>query len=91
MARKIARGHRKCRVVDRCEVQLAYAIGVAEPVSVYAVTASVPKSRINTIWEEIKHNYDLTLKGITRALDLRHVDYNLVSSYGHLVSELMEK
>lgn len=83
MARKIARDIVNAGKADRCEVQLAYAIGVAEPVSVYVDCFGTEKQDRNTIWEEIKHNYDLTPKGITRALDLRHVDYNLVSSYGH--------
>ena len=83
MARKIARDIVNAGKADRCEVQLAYAIGVAEPVSVYVDCFGTEKQDRNTIWEEIKHNYDLTPKGITRTLDLRHVDYNLVSSYGH--------
>ena len=83
MARKIARDIVNAGKADRCEVQLAYAIGVAEPVSVYVDCFGTEKQDRNTIWEEIKHNYALTPKGITRALDLRHVDYNLVSSYGH--------
>lgn len=83
MARKIARDIVNAGKADRCEVQLAYAIGVAEPVSVYVDCFGTEKQDRNTIWEEIKHNYDLTPKGIIRALDLRHVDYNLVSSYGH--------
>ncbi len=83
MARKIARDIVKAGKADRCEVQLAYAIGVAEPVSVYVDCFGTEKQDRNAIWEEIKDDYDLTPKGIIEALQLRSVNYNLVSSYGH--------
>ncbi|OON87941.1 methionine adenosyltransferase [Oribacterium sp. C9] len=83
MARKIARDIVKAGKADRCEVQLAYAIGVAEPVSVYVDCFGTEKEDRNKIWDEIKHDYDLTPKGIISSLKLRDVDYNLVSSYGH--------
>ena len=44
------------------------------------LTASGQK---NKIWDEIKHDYDLTPKGIINSLKLKEVDYNKVSSYGH--------
>ncbi|WP_091206202.1 methionine adenosyltransferase [Oribacterium sp. WCC10] len=83
MARKIARDIVTAGKADRCEVQLAYAIGVAEPVSVYVDCFGTEKEDCNKIWDDIKHNYDLTPKGIINSLKLRDVDYNLVSSYGH--------
>ena len=83
MARKIARDIVLSGQADRCEVQLAYAIGVAEPVSVYVDCFGTEKKNRTEIWEEIKDNYDLTPKGIIKSLGLRDVDYNLVSSYGH--------
>ena len=83
MARKIARDIVKAGKADKCEVELAYAIGVAEPVSVYVDCFGTEKEDRNTIWESIKDNYDLTPKGIINSLKLRDVNYNLVSSYGH--------
>ncbi len=83
MARKVARDIVKAGMADRCEVQLAYAIGVAEPVSVYVDCFGTEHQDRNTIWQYVLDNYDLTPKGITKALDLRNVDYNLVSAYGH--------
>jgi S-adenosylmethionine synthetase len=83
MARKIARDIVNAGKADRCEVQLAYAIGVAEPVSVYVDCFGTEHEDRNQIWESIRENYDLTPKGIIRSLHLLNVDYNLVSSYGH--------
>jgi S-adenosylmethionine synthetase len=64
-------------------VQVAYAIGVAEPVSVRVDTFgtnTVPEARI---LEAVLANFDLTPKGITQALDLRKPIYSATSAYGH--------
>ena len=83
MARKIARDIVRGGYADKCEVQIGYAIGKAEPVSVMVETFGTGRVCNHLLQGYIRSNYDLTPKGITRALDLRHVDYNLVSSYGH--------
>lgn len=83
MARKVAKDIVKAGKADRCEVQLAYAIGVAEPVSVYVDCFGTEHESAGSIWQYVMDNYDLTPKGITKALHLRSVDYNLVSAYGH--------
>jgi S-adenosylmethionine synthetase len=65
------------------EVQLAYAIGVAEPVSVMADTfgtGTIPNSQIT---ELIRANFKLTPKGIIEALDLRRPVYRPTAAYGH--------
>ena len=83
MARKIAKDVLRAGYSKRCEVQLAYAIGVAEPVSVAVDcfgTQRVPKAFIVN-W--IRKNYDLTPAGIISSLTLRDVDYKSVSTYGH--------
>ena len=83
MARKIARDIVKAGYADRCEVQIAYAIGVAEPVSVNVETFRT-KHEDKTFMENfVRENYDLTPKGIIRGLGLLDVDYNQVSAYGH--------
>ncbi len=83
MARKIARDIVKAGKADKCEVQLAYAIGVAEPVSVYIDCFGTEHEDRSEILRNIMGQYDLTPQGIIRALSLLDVDYNLVSSYGH--------
>lgn len=67
----------------RCEIQLAYAIGVAEPVSVNVNTfgtSSVPESEIERAVKEV---FDLTPKGIMEALDLRKPIFRKTAAYGH--------
>ena len=82
-ARKLAKDIVRAGWAKRCEVQLAYAIGVAEPVSI-----AVDCFGTNTIPEEdivdaIRSDCDLTPQGIIRDLRLLDVDYNQVSAYGH--------
>lgn len=83
MARKIARDIVLSGRAERCEVQLAYAIGVAEPVSVYLDCFGSAHENVGNIWSDVVQNYELTPKAIIERLRLRDVDYNLVSSYGH--------
>ena len=83
MARKVARDIVKAGDADRCEVQIAYAIGVAEPVSVYIDCFGTGRRASEDIWKDVMDRYDLTPQGIIRTLGLLDVDYNLVSSYGH--------
>src|SRR5205085_10245900 len=67
----------------KAEVQLAYAIGVAEPVSVMVDafgTASISEERITDL---IRENFSLTPKGIIEALDLRRPIYKPTAAYGH--------
>lgn len=70
-------------LAKRCEIQLAYAIGVAEPVSVNVNTfgtSSVPESEIERAVKEV---FDLTPKGIMEALDLRKPIFRKTAAYGH--------
>lgn len=83
MARKIAKDIVRAGKADRCEVQLAYAIGVAEPVSVYVECFGTEHEDREQIWKEIVERYDLTPQGIIRTLGLLDVDYNQVAAYGH--------
>jgi len=83
MARYIAKNIVAAGLARKTEVQLAYAIGVAEPVSVMADTfgtASVSPERINSL---IRENFSLTPKGIIEALDLRRPIYKATAAYGH--------
>ncbi|HEV2194816.1 MAG TPA: methionine adenosyltransferase [Candidatus Acidoferrum sp.] len=83
MARYIAKNVVAAGLASKAEVQLAYAIGVAEPVSVMAETfgtATIPEEKIT---ELIRENFKLTPKGIIEALDLRRPIYMATAAYGH--------
>ena len=83
MARKIARDIVRAGYADRCEVQIAYAIGVADPVSVYVETFGTEYQDKEFLSQFVRDSYDLTPRGIIDSLGLLDVDYNLVSAYGH--------
>ena len=83
MARKIARDIVLAGYAEKCEVQIAYAIGVAEPVSVYVETFGTERQDKRFIEQYVRDSYDLTPKGIIDSLGLLDVDYNRVSAYGH--------
>lgn len=83
MARKIARDVVQAGYADKCEVQIAYAIGVTEPVGVDIDCFGTEYQSLEFISDYVKHSYDLTPKGIIGQLYLLDVDYNKVSAYGH--------
>ena len=83
MARYIAKNIVAAGLARKAEVQLAYAIGVAEPVSVMVEsfgTATVPESRIISL---VRESFSLTPKAIIEALDLRRPIYKATAAYGH--------
>jgi S-adenosylmethionine synthetase len=83
MARYIAKNIVASGLAGRAEVQLAYAIGVAEPVSVMVDsfgTATIPEERITQL---VRENFSLTPKAIIEALDLRKPVYKATAAYGH--------
>jgi S-adenosylmethionine synthetase len=82
-ARWVAKNIVKAGLARRCEVQVAYAIGVVEPVSIRVETFGtgiVPDAEITRAVREV---FDLTPKGITTALDLRKPIYSATTAYGH--------
>jgi len=83
MARYIAKNIVAAGLADRCEVQLAYAIGVAEPVSVLIDTFGTAKMDESKIAELVRANFKLTPKGIMESLDLRRPIYRKTAAYGH--------
>lgn len=83
MARKIARDIVLAGFADKCEVQIAYAIGMVDPVSVYVDCFDTEHQDQKFIEEYVRDNYDLTPRGMCDYLNLKAVDYNKVSSYGH--------
>jgi S-adenosylmethionine synthetase len=83
MARYIAKNVVAAELADVCEVQLSYAIGVAEPTSVHVDcqgTANVPES---TIAEAIEKTFSLTPAGIIETLDLLRPIYSPTAAHGH--------
>ncbi len=83
MARHIAKNIVAAELADRCEVQLAYAIGVSEPVSVHVDTAGSGKLDDARICELVREIYPLTPSGIIKYLDLRRPIYRLTAAGGH--------
>ena len=83
MARYIAKNIVAAGLADRAEVQLAYAIGVAEPVSVLVDTFGTGKIGEDKIEELVRKNFKLTPKGIIESLNLRRPIYKATAAYGH--------
>jgi S-adenosylmethionine synthetase len=83
MSRYIAKNLVAAGLADRCEVQLAYAIGVAEPVSLYVNTFGTNKIPENQIEDLVRKNFDLKPSGIIKQLDLKRPIYKKTASYGH--------
>jgi len=83
MARHIAKNIVAAGLADRCEVQLAYAIGVAEPVSVLVDTFETSKIDPKTISDLVRAHFKLTPKGIIDSLNLRRPIYCKTAAYGH--------
>lgn len=82
-ARWVAKNIVAAGLADRCEVELAYAIGVAEPVSIMVETWGTGKIPDEQIIKRIHKIFDLTPKGIIKALNLRRPIYQKTASYGH--------
>ncbi len=83
MARYIAKNIVAAGLAERCTVQLAYAIGVAEPVSVLIDTdntAQIPEDRLSDL---VRANFKLTPRGIIESLDLRRPIYKKTAAFGH--------
>ena len=83
VARYIAKNIVAAGLADRCEVQLAYAIGVADPVSVLVDTFGTGKLTAKQLTELVRKNFALTPKGIIESLNLRRPIYRQTAAYGH--------
>jgi S-adenosylmethionine synthetase len=83
MARYVAKNIVAAGLASKCEVQLAYAIGVAEPVSVNVHTFGTGKIEEERIIEIIRSNFKLTPKAIIEQLDLRRPIYRKTAAFGH--------
>ncbi len=82
-ARYVAKNIVAAGLADRCEIQLSYAIGVAQPTSVMVGTFGTGKLADEKLTEIIRENFDLRPAGIIRMLDLRRPIYKQTAAYGH--------
>jgi len=82
-ARYVAKNIVAAGLADKCEIQLAYAIGVANPVSISVDTYGTGKVGEEKLVELIRNNFDLRPAGIIKMLDLRRPIYRQTAAYGH--------
>ena len=82
-ARYVAKNIVAAGLADKCEIQLSYAIGVAEPTSVSVDTFGTGKIADDKLTEIVRENFDLRPAGIIKMLDLRRPIYKQTASYGH--------
>ncbi len=86
-ARYVAKNVVAAGLADKCEVQLAYAIGVAQPVSVRVDTFGTGKVAEDKLEKAVEAVFELTPAGIIRTLDLRRPIYRQIAAYGHVGRE----
>jgi S-adenosylmethionine synthetase len=89
-ARWVAKNIVAAGLADQCEVQLAYAIGVAEPVSIMINTNGTGKLQNGELEEKVRKVFDLTPAGMIERLDLRRPIYRKTAAYGHFGREEAE-
>ena len=82
-ARYVAKNIVAAGLADKCEIQLSYAIGVSEPISIAVETFGTEKVEKQAITRAIREQFDLSPNGIINMLDLRKPQYKQVAAYGH--------
>ena len=82
-ARYVAKNLVAAGLADKCEIQLSYAIGVAEPTSINVDTFGTGKLDSDKLVEIVRENFDLRPAGIIKMLDLRRPIYKQTAAYGH--------
>jgi S-adenosylmethionine synthetase len=83
MARYVAKNIVAAGLADKCEVQVAYAIGVAEPVSIMVDTFGTGKTSEEEIEAKVRKVFDMRPAGIIKTLDLKRPIYRKTAAYGH--------
>jgi S-adenosylmethionine synthetase len=83
MARYVAKNIVATGLADKCEVQIAYAIGVAKPVSVMVDTFGTGKINEDIIEARVENTFDMRPAGIIKTLDLKRPIYKKTAAYGH--------
>ena len=84
-ARYVAKNIVAAGLAEKCEIQLSYAIGVAQPTSVMVDTFGTGKIADDKLVEIVRENFDLRPAGIIKMLDLRRPIYRGTAAYGHFV------
>lgn len=87
IARYLAKNIVATGLCDRCEIQLSYAIGVAQPLSIFLECFGTEKVAISDILETITTHFDLSPNGIINKLDLRHQEYIKTTAFWHFGRE----
>jgi S-adenosylmethionine synthetase len=77
-------------LADRCEIQVSYAIGVAEPTSISVNTFGTGQLSDTRIAALVREHFDLRPKGLVQMLDLKRPIYRKTAAYGHFGRELPE-
>jgi S-adenosylmethionine synthetase len=83
MARYVAKNIVASGICDKCEIQLSYAIGVAQPTSIYVDCYGTEKVALEKISQAVQDNFDLSPAGIISTLDLKRPIYSATAAYGH--------
>lgn len=83
MLRHIAKNIVANGYADKCEIQVSYAIGLKEPISINVNTFETSKKTDNELVQLIKQKFDLTPEGIINYLDLKNIQYTSTTNYGH--------
>ena len=84
MARYAAKNVVAAGIADRCQIQVAYAIGVANPVSIMTETYGTGKIADHKITELVRTHFDFRPAAIIRDLELRKPQYRRLAAYGHM-------
>ncbi|MBQ2533561.1 MAG: methionine adenosyltransferase domain-containing protein, partial [Lachnospiraceae bacterium] len=82
-ARYVAKNLVAAGLAEKCEIQLSYAIGVAQPTSINVDTFGTGKLSSEKLVEIVRENFDLRPAGIIKMLDLRRPIYKQTAAYGH--------
>ena len=83
MARYVAKNIVAAGLAERCEIQVSYAIGIAEPTSITVETFGTSKLSEDRLVQIVRDNFDLRPKGLIKALDLLRPIYQTTAAYGH--------
>jgi len=83
MTRYVAKNIVAAGLAERCEIQVSYAIGVAEPTSITVETFGTSKLSEDRLVQIIRDNFDLRPKGLIKMLDLLKPIYQATAAYGH--------
>ena len=90
MARHIAKNIVANKYANKCEVQLSYAIGISEPISIYINTFDTNAISEDEIIDKIKNKFDLTPRGIIKYLHLKEPNFTKTTNYGHFGKDNLE-